>query len=116
MRAWNKLTAHRGETLTYTLAAILVVALSSAVLAAMVGAASRMNATAIQQDQTLYTAVTAAETQPDSAKVTAEDPPQVTVTVGGHSVVFGGSGTGSITYYSDTDGTLYSYRYSKTGG
>ncbi|MDO4516821.1 MAG: hypothetical protein Q4C76_06780 [Bacillota bacterium] len=117
MRLWNKLASRRGETLTETLVAILVVALSSAILATMIGAASRMNKTAMEKDAQLYGAVTAAETK--TTEVT-EETPQVEVTVGSKTVTFGTDGTGTIEYYSDVsdneNGTLYSYRYTKGGG
>ena len=115
MRLWNKLASRRGETLTETLVAILVVALSSVILATMIGAASRMNKTAMEKDEQLYGAVTAAEAKPDSAK-TADTTTNVNVTVDGKSVIFGNSGAGSITYYVDASNTLYSYRYTKGGG
>lgn len=113
MRLWKKLCSRRGETLTETLVAVLVVGLSSAVLAAMIGAASRLNAVAIQKDETLYAAVIAAETGQDAAAETGK----VQVTVGSDTVTFG-----SVSYYTDKDeenqaiGTLYSYSYSKSGG
>lgn len=62
MKLKQKLAARRGETLTETLVAILVISLSAAVLAAMIGAASRMNRLAIQQDEANYAAISAAET------------------------------------------------------
>lgn len=110
MNPGKKLRSRRGETLTETLAAILIVALSSAVLAAMIGAASRMSSAVLRQDKALYDAVTAAETRPNSAR--ADDPGTVTVTEKGSGREIASF---SVTYYSDQDpdGTLYSYRYTK---
>lgn len=57
----NKLTSRRGETLTETLAGILIVGLASAVLAGMIAASARINAAAVAADAALYAAVTKAE-------------------------------------------------------
>jgi len=101
MKFWNKLNSRRGETLTETLVGILIVGLSSVVLAAMVTAASNMNATAIAGDKALYAAVTAAEkgTQIGSQEVTVE------VTVGTSSTPFVSKLCG------DENVPLYAYRY-----
>lgn len=107
MRIWNKLRARKGETLTETLVAVLLVGLASVVLASMVGAASRMSIRALERDGKLYAAVTAAETQPDSAKVEETDS-NVRVAIGN-----GPTEDFPVTYFSDGDGTLYSYRYEK---
>lgn len=115
MRLWNKLTSRRGETLTETLAAILVISLSSVVLASMLGAASRMNATAIARDKALYAAVSKADTM----QAAAASPGKVAVTIGGAGITFGSdTPTSKVTYYSDKepDGTLYAYHYQKNGG
>lgn len=105
----GKLRSRKGETLTETLIAVLIVGLASVVLASMVTAASRMSAQAEERDDKLYAAVTAAEAQPDSAKVEESDSsPTVQVTVGDNSTV-----NFSVTYFSDEDGTLSSYRYEK---
>ncbi len=61
MKLWNKLASCRGETLTETVAGILIVGLASAVLAGMAAASSRMNAAAVAADAALYAAVTKAE-------------------------------------------------------
>ena len=106
MNVLKKLTSRRGETLTETLAALLIVGLASGVLATMVIASSRMNATAMDKDAALYAAVTAAETGPEK---TGETHPQVTVTIDSVPVEF------DVSYYGDDDGTLSAYRYSKSG-
>lgn len=59
----RKLSGCSGETLTETLCALLVVALSSVALATMLSVANRLNASAIQRDDVLYTGLTAAETR-----------------------------------------------------
>lgn len=61
--AWKKLRRRGGETLTETLCAVLIVALSSTILATMLAAASRMNASAIDQDRTYYSELNDAETR-----------------------------------------------------
>ncbi len=108
MKLWNKLTSHRGETLTETLVGILVVALSSVVLASMVAAASRMNSTAMAADTALYAAVTEADkgTKISTKTVT------VTVKVGSESHIFTTPGTDLC---GDESLSLYSYRYEKVG-
>ena len=107
----NKLRSRKGETLTETLVALLIVGLSSVVLASMIGAASRMGVQAKEQDEKLRDAVTAVETQPDEAK-TGETDSKVQVTIGSNPAE-----DFTVAYYSDADGTLYSYRYEKqTGG
>lgn len=92
MKLKQKLSARRGETLTETLVAILVISLSAAVLAAMIGAASRMNRLAIQQDEANYAAISAAETGSGTATNG-----KVTIKVNGISTeydvgFYGGSG------------------------
>ncbi|MCF2615672.1 type II secretion system protein [Oscillibacter valericigenes] len=110
MRRWNKLRSRKGETLTETLVAILLVGLASVVLASMISAASRMGAQALEWDTALYEAVTAVETQPDEAKTEAAYP-KVQVTIGSEPAE-----NFAVTYFSDEDGTLYSYRYEKSTG
>lgn len=109
MNILKKLTSRRGETLTETLVALLIVGLASGVLATMVGAASHMNKTAMDKDEVLYKAVTTAETRPGTGTGG-----KVNVTVGGTAVEFG------VSYHSDatgnTPGTLYAYSYTKGGG
>lgn len=110
MSVYNKLRSRKGETLTETLVAILLVGLASVVLASMISAASRMGAQALEWDTALYEAVTAVETQPDEAKTEAAK--KVQVTIGSEPAE-----DFTVAYYSDADGTLYSYRYEKqTGG
>ncbi len=84
MKLRKKLASRRGESLTEALVGILIVALSSVVLAAMVTAASHMNAAAIARDKALYDAVTNAEsgTPAGTQEVT------VTVTVGEETHTF----------------------------
>lgn len=59
----NKLRARRGETLTETLCALLIVALGSILLATMITAATRMNSSAMAQDAAFYTDLSAAARQ-----------------------------------------------------
>ena len=54
MKLTKKLRSHRGETLAETLTAVLVVALASAALAGMLGAANRLNSRVLQEDESLY--------------------------------------------------------------
>ncbi len=61
MKLKKKLASRRGETLTEALVGILIVALSSVALVAMVTAASHMNTAAAARDQALYDAVKEAE-------------------------------------------------------
>lgn len=110
MSVYNKLRSRKGETLTETLVAILLVGLASVVLASMISAASRMGAQALEWDTALYEAVTAVETQPDEAKTEAANP-TVQVTIGSEPAE-----NFAVTYFSDEDGTLYSYRYEKSTG
>ena len=110
MSVYNKLRSRKGETLTETLVAILLVGLASVVLASMIGAASRMGVQAKEQDEKLRDAVTAVETQPDEAKTEAANP-NVQVTIGSEPAE-----NFAVTYFSDEDGTLYSYRYEKSTG
>lgn len=79
-----KLFARRGETLTETLCALLVVALASLALAAMLSAANRLNASAIERDDALYIGLTAAE-----GRTSTPEPGEVAVTGdGGFSAKF----------------------------
>ena len=110
MRTFRKLRSRKGETLTEKLVAILLVGLASVVLASMISAASRMGAQALEWDTALYEAVTAVETQPDEAK-TGETDSKVQVTNGSNPAE-----DFTVAYYSDADGTLYSYRYEKSTG
>jgi len=104
MKVWNKLSSRRGETLTETLVGVLIVGLSSAVLACMVAVSARMNSTAVTEDAALYGAVTEAEigTAP-IGDLTVE------VTVAGELHQFPSALCG------DRDVPLYSYRYEKGG-
>lgn len=101
-RILRKLTTRRGETLTETLAALLVICLASAALAAMVTAASRMNAAAMQKDAALYAAVTQTETHSGEGTDGTVD-----VTVDGEKITF------DVDYYGDD--TLTSYGYPRKG-
>ncbi len=105
MKLRSRLASRRGETLTETLAAILIVGLSSAVLAGMVAASARMNSAAAAADSALYEAVAKAESGVPAGGGTAE----VTVTVGGESHTFSSALCG------DENVPLYSYRYEKEG-
>ena len=90
----KKLLSRRGETIAEVLVAVLLIMLASAAFAAMVSSASKVNAKAEAQDEKLYAALTAAETKSNGTDGT------VSVT---------GAGDFSVSYYSDTDGTLYAY-------
>ena len=106
MKLLRKLRARSGETLTETLCAVLVVSLSSVLLATMISAASHMNATALEKDRALYTELTAAEAR-SAAK---SEPKTVEVTINGTKVTF------AATYYSGEDGALTSYAVPAKGG
>lgn len=106
MRLWSKLASRRGETLLETLAGVLIVGLSSAVLAGMITAAARMNSAAAAADSALYEAVTKAE----SGDLVGGGTTEVTVTVDGKPHTFSSALCG------DEDVPLYSYRYEKEGG
>ena len=67
-RLRRKLSAHSGETLTETLCALLVVSLSSLLLATMISAATRLNASAMERDGRLYSGLTAAEGRTGTAQ------------------------------------------------
>ena len=62
-RMLHKLRGSGGETLTETLAAVLVVSCASVLLATMILAASHMNGTAREQDEKLYAEISSAEAQ-----------------------------------------------------
>ncbi len=106
MKIMKKLRARSGETLTETLCAVLVMSLSSVLLATMISAASHMNATALEKDSALYSELTTAEEQ-SAAK---SEPKAVEVTINGARVTF------SATYYGDKDGALTSYAVPSKGG
>lgn len=110
MRSRNKLRSRKGETLSETLVAVLLVGLASVVLASMIGAASRMSARSLERDVKLYAAVTAAETKPDDSAETEKTDSKVRVNVGNAPAK-----EFTVTFFSDEDGTLYSYRYKKGG-
>ena len=81
----RKLKSQKGETLIETLAALLVMALGTAVFAGMVNVSSRMNESAIERDRSYYAALTRAETvaggEAASVTVTYEDEKTDTVSV-----------------------------------
>lgn len=104
MRSWNKLRSRKGETLTETLVALLIVGLSSVVLASMIGAASRMGTQALERDKNLYEEITATETRPESGQSGS-----VMVKIDGTNENF------NVTYYGG-EGQLHSYAYKKGGG
>lgn len=97
----KKLLSRCGETIAEVLVAVLLIMLASAAFAAMVSSASKVNAKAEAQDKKLYAALSDAETMQNGI--------DGTVNVTGVSRGF------SVTYYSDSDGNLYSYAL-KTGG
>lgn len=105
MRLFQKLRERRGETLAETLTALLIVSLSGAVLAAMIGSAGKMNATALRKDAALYHALTAAETG-----IAENAPAQVVVEVGTQTQAY------SVTLSGDEAHTLRAYHYSKPAG
>lgn len=106
MKLLRKLRARSGETLTETLCAVLVMSLSSVLLATMISAAAHMNASALEKDRALYTELTAAEAR-SAAK---SEPKAVYVTINGTKVTF------AATYYGDKDGALTSYAVPAKGG
>lgn len=73
----RKLKSRRGETLVEALCSVLVAALSAALLAGMVTAASNMNSAARENDAKLYSSITAAETFTGDTRTG-----EITVTVG----------------------------------
>lgn len=82
-RLLYKLSGGSGETLTETLCALLVISLSSVLLAAMLSAANRLSATAVERDGLLYSGLSAAEIRAETAgagQITA------TVTEGGETL------------------------------
>lgn len=105
MKLLRKLRARSGETLTETLCAVLVMSLSSVLLATMISAASHMNAAALEKDTALYTALTTAEEQTGT---NAEE--TVKVSIDGTLVDF------TVAYYGGEDGALSSYAYPAKGG
>lgn len=106
MKLLKKLRARSGETLTETLCAVLVMSLSSVLLATMISAASHMNATALEKDSALYSELTTAEER-SAAK---SEPKAVEVTINGAKVTF------AATYYGGENGALTSYAVSAKGG
>lgn len=109
-RVTRKLSGKSGETLAETLCALLVIVLSSVLLAGMLSAAAHLNAQAMAQDQKLAGERAVAETQTlpddsagDSVSVTAEGAlPGATL---------------PVTYYRQEGGALTSYAYrGGTGG
>lgn len=103
MRLWNRLASRRGETLTETLAGILIVGLASAVLAGMAAVSARINSAAAAADTALYAAVTKAENGEQIGSETVT----VKVTVGGTPHEFPSALCG------DKEASLYSYRFQK---
>lgn len=97
----KKLRVSRGETLVETLTAIVVIALASVALAAMIGAASRMDLAARANDERLYSAISQLETADGGGESGT-----VTVTVGGQE---GRSVAFSVTFSDGGDGLLRAY-------
>ena len=81
MKIYQKLHSNRGETLIETLAAILVIGLVSGAFAAGISAASKMNRRAMEKDEKLYAAVTAAEQQLSGTETNGS----MQITIGGTS-------------------------------
>ena len=106
MKLLRKLRARSGETLTETLCAVLVMSLSSVLLATMISAASHMNASALEKDSALYSELTTAEAR----SATKSEPKTVEVTINGTKVTF------ATTYYGGGDSALTSYSYPAKGG
>ena len=96
----GKLRSQKGETLTETLVGVLLVALASVGLAAMIGAACRMNIRAKVRDEALYAEITAAESR------TGGETGSVTVKVDGTEECV------QVKYYG-AEGKLRSYAYRK---
>ena len=96
----QKWKSQSGETLTEALCALLIVVLSSAVMATMIATAVHLNAGADQRDQALYSELTAAEVQ-NSPTGTGS----VTVTSPDHFF----TNHYQVSYYG-SDGQLTSYR------
>lgn len=100
MRAAQKLTSRRGETLVETLAAILIIALSSALFLAMVSAGARISHAGDGQIQKLDGQLSTAERAADTDG-------------SGGQVIFrwetGGETKVEVTCYGD-EGNLRSYR------
>ena len=94
----RKLRNRRGETLSETLCAILVVGLAVALLAGLISAASRLDRKAAQADAALYQAVSQAEGAAGSGASG-----QITVTIGT------GTKTVDVTFYGNKDQAV-SYR------
>lgn len=94
----RKLRNRRGETLSETLCAILVVGLAVALLAGLISAASRLDRKAAQADAALYQAVSQAEGAAGSGT-----PGQITVAIGT------GTKTVDVTFYGNKDQAV-SYR------
>lgn len=98
----HKLRSHRGETLTETLAAILIVSLASVVLMTLVVAASRINRTAGAGDKVFRAEQAVAEVQASGA--------DGTVTLAGDV-----RGEYAVKFFGGA-GALTSYSYQKGGG
>ncbi len=100
MKKWN---SRRGETLTETLAALLLVALATALLVTMVTASFRLNAAARRNDAGFYEELSKAEAGEDEGegliKIIVDGNPQSDVQV---SVTGGGS---ALTSYERKGGT-----------
>lgn len=101
MKKWN---SRRGETLTETLAALLLVALATALLVTMVTASFRLNAAARGNDARFYEELSAAEAGVGGE---SENAGVVAIKAGGESwkvpvSVTGGGGT--LTSYERKEG------------
>ena len=98
-----KLRARRGETLVETLVAILLLALSAAMLAIMVGAAMRINRETALASAMLYREISIAEEAGKTGSV------PVTLAVADEKVLINADYTGAA-------GELYTYARPAKGG
>ena len=80
----RKLLSRRGETITEVLVSVLIVALSSAMLAMMISTAVGINTRMRAETDALYTELTAAETGADgTSAVVSIDGTEVNVRISG---------------------------------
>ena len=84
-KAMAKLKATSGETLTETLAALLVITFCSALLATMLSSAAKLNGGAIEQDKALYRDISLAE---DQTGATTSGKVRIEATLDGNSTKF----------------------------
>lgn len=106
----KKLKACRGETLTETLAAILMVALSAVVLCTLAVTAARINRAAGEGDARFRQNQAVVERQRPDADGTLAQNGSVTITVNGAASTY------PVTIYTMENGDLTSYVYREGGG